>query len=82
MTGNVLASTGFGTPSGRPIVALHGALGAKERFGRIASEGIPQRRWICLDRRGYGDSGYISRFPRPSPSRGPLTFATLFQFVI
>ena len=56
MTGSVLASTEYGTADGAPIVALHGALGTKERFARIGTEGLPERRWIALDLRGFGDS--------------------------
>ena len=56
MTGAVLASTGYGTPGGPAIVALHGALGTKERFARVGTEGLPERRWIALDLRGSGDS--------------------------
>jgi pimeloyl-ACP methyl ester carboxylesterase len=56
VTGAVLAATEYGAADGAPIVALHGALGTKERFERIGTEGIPERRWIALDLRGFGDS--------------------------
>ena len=56
MSGSVLATTEYGTPGGPPIVALHGALGTKERLERIGTEGLPERRWIAPDLRGFGDS--------------------------
>jgi pimeloyl-ACP methyl ester carboxylesterase len=31
-------------------------MGTKERFARIGTEGLPERRWIALDLRGFGDS--------------------------
>jgi pimeloyl-ACP methyl ester carboxylesterase len=56
VTGAVLAATEYGAADGAPVVALHGALGTKERFARIGTEGLPERRWIALDLRGFGDS--------------------------
>lgn len=56
MTGATLSVTEYGSPSGLPLVALHGANGTKERWARIGTEGIPQRRWICPDLRGHGVS--------------------------
>lgn len=47
----------LGSPRGRPIVALHGAGGTGETWRRMATDGLPRRRWICPDLRGHGDSG-------------------------
>jgi pimeloyl-ACP methyl ester carboxylesterase len=52
----VLASSEYGAPDGAQILGLHGALGTKERFERIGTEGLPERRWLALDLRGFGDS--------------------------
>lgn len=51
-----LAAIEYGDPSGAPLLALHGGLGTKELWEWTATEGVPQRRWICLDLRGHGDS--------------------------
>jgi len=56
MTGDVLSAAEYGDPVGAPIVALHGGRCTKKYWERTATEGIPQRRWICLDLRGHGDS--------------------------
>jgi pimeloyl-ACP methyl ester carboxylesterase len=52
----VLAAAEYGVADGAPVVALHGAMGTKERFARIGTEGLPERRWIAIDLRGFGDS--------------------------
>jgi len=56
MTGTVLPTAEYGRPDGPPVVALHGLGGTKERWERTATEGVPQRRWICPDLRGHGAS--------------------------
>ena len=72
MTGAVLSTIEYGSPNGFPVVALHGAAGMKERWKRAGTEGMPQRRWICPDLRGYGES-------IKSP---PWTLAQLAQDVV
>lgn len=52
----ILSYAEHGDPSGFPIVGLHGGGATKQHWARVATEGIPERRWICVDQRGHGDS--------------------------
>lgn len=52
----ILSMSEFGNPSGSPIVGLHGGGSTRYQWRRIATEGLPQLRWICPDLRGHGDS--------------------------
>lgn len=45
----------YGDPDGAPVLAVHGITGFGARFERTA-ELIPERRWICPDLRGHGES--------------------------
>jgi lipase len=46
----------YGAPDAEPLLAVHGITGFGARFGRLAEEGVPERRWICPDLRGHGSS--------------------------
>ena len=48
----------FGSPDGPPVLALHGVTGHGTRFQRLASEGLPELRWIAPDLRGHGHSDW------------------------
>lgn len=52
----VLPTAEFGTAAGRPMLALHGAKLTGQQWGRAATEGLPERRWICPDLRGQGSA--------------------------
>jgi len=45
----------YGTPSGRPLLAIHGITGFGARFERLAGL-VDRPRWICPDLRGHGRS--------------------------
>lgn len=49
----------FGSPSGRPTLAVHGVSGFGARFGRLAGL-LPHRRWLCPDLRGHGSSAPVA----------------------
>jgi lipase len=45
----------FGPADAPPLLAVHGITGFGARFRRLA-ELVPERRWLCPDLRGHGDS--------------------------
>ncbi len=46
----------LGTPSGSPILAIHGITAHGRRFRRLAEEGWPERQTVAVDLRGHGRS--------------------------
>jgi lipase len=46
----------FGDPGGAPLLALHGVTGHGGRYRPLATDGLPERRWIAVDLRGHGRS--------------------------
>lgn len=46
----------FGRREGLSLIALHGGSGTGQQWERIATRGLPNRRWICPDLRGHGSS--------------------------
>lgn len=59
MTDLVLSTVEYGEPKGPPVLAVHGGVSTSRQWARIATEGLPDRRWICPDLRGHGDSPKI-----------------------
>jgi len=45
----------YGSPQGRPVLAIHGITGFGARFERTAAL-LSEARWICPDLRGHGGS--------------------------
>jgi lipase len=45
----------FGPSDAPPLLAVHGITGFGARFGRLAGL-VPERRWLCPDLRGHGQS--------------------------
>jgi lipase len=45
----------FGPSDAPPLLAIHGITGFGARFGRLAGL-VPERRWVCPDLRGHGES--------------------------
>ena len=48
----------WGTPHGEPVVCLHGVMGDGQRFRRLASDVLADRRVLAIDLRGHGRSTY------------------------
>jgi pimeloyl-ACP methyl ester carboxylesterase len=64
----ILSAIELGDRNGPPVLALHGADATREAWTRIATEGLPGRRWICPDARCHGDS-----------PDGPMSFEQMAQ---
>ena len=46
----------FGDPAGAPLLALHGVTGHGRTYRPLATDGLPERRWLAVDLRGHGRS--------------------------
>jgi lipase len=46
----------LGSAEGEPLLAIHGVMGHGLRWVRLATDGVPVRRWVCPDLRGHGRS--------------------------
>lgn len=58
----VLSTVEFGDHEGPPLLAVHGGGTRGQRWARMGTEGLPDRRWICPDLRGFGDSPKVPPF--------------------
>jgi lipase len=46
----------FGDQNGAPLLALHGVTGQGTAYQPLATDGLPERRWLAVDLRGHGGS--------------------------
>ncbi len=54
----LLSTYEWGSPTGSPVICLHGVTGHGRRYRRLGEERLPTHRVIGVDYRGHGHSGW------------------------